>query len=195
MILCLDRCFYSKIIIKLLQLCEVPYIIPVKKYGKRMKEILGGRGSRFDTYTMKDKKCPATFKVAVVTTYSKGKRGKNNAINYGSVIFGIECGLRKIFNTYRTRFAIESSYRMRNRSKPKTSSKSVKLRYFYAIVSMLLKNIWLAIAWDFFAPIQKGPRVIILRAFRFEWFLNLIWNYTKMLRKFRTRIPSYRVPV
>ena len=194
-ILCLDRAFYSKKVIKLLQICDVPHIIPVKRHGKRLKELLDGRGSRFDTYTMKDKKCPVTFKLAVVTTYSKGKRGKNKAFNYGYVVFGIEWDFKKIFNIYRTRFAIESSYRMRNRSKPKTTSKSVKLRYFYAIVSMLLKNIWLAIAWDYFAPIQTGPRIIILRAFRFEWFLDLLWNYKKKLRKFRTRIPSYRAPV
>ena len=34
MILCLDREFYSKKVIKLLQLCEVPHIIPVKKAWK-----------------------------------------------------------------------------------------------------------------------------------------------------------------
>ena len=194
-VLCLDRGFYSKKVLKLLQICDVPHIIPVERHGKRMIELLDGRGSRFDTYTMKDRKCPVTFRLAVVTTYSKGKRGKNKAINYGYVVFGIDWELKKIFNIYRTRFAIESSYRMRNRSKPKTSSKSVKLRYFYAIVSMLLKNIWLAIAWDYFSPIQTGPRIIILRAFRFEWFLDLLWNYTKKLRKFRTRIPSYMVQI
>ena len=79
---------------------------------------------------------------------------------------------------------------MRNRSKPKTSSKSVKLRYFYAIVSMLLKNIWLAIAWGYFSPIQTGPLIVDLRTFRFEWFLNLLWDYVKKLRKFRSWIPS-----
>lgn len=184
-VLCLDRGFYSKKVIKLLQICDVPHIIPVKRHGKRMKELFGGRGSRFETYTLKDKKCPVTLKLAVVTTYSKGKRGKNKAINYGYVVFGLGWEFKKIFNIYRTRFAIESSYRMRNRSKPKTSSKSVKLRYFYAIVSMLLKNIWLAIAWDYFAPIQTGPRVTILRAFSFEWFLDLLWNYIKTPMRLR----------
>jgi putative transposase len=160
-----------------------------------MKELLTGRGSKFEEYTMKDKKCPVTFKLAVVTTYSKGKRGKNKAINYGYVIFGLNWSFRKIFDVYRTRFAIEASYRMRNKSKPKTSSKSVKLRYFYAIVSMLLKNIWLSLAWDYFSPIQTGPAIIDLRDFRFEWYLNLIWDHLKKLRKFRTRISSHRLPI
>jgi putative transposase len=194
-VLCLDRGFYSKKVIKLLQLSNVPHIIPVKRQGKKMKELLTGRGSKFEEYTMKDKKCQVPFKLAVVTTYSKGKRGKNKAVNYGYVIFGLNWSFRKIFNVYRTRFAIEASYRMRNRSKPKTSSKSVKLRYFYAIVSMLLKNIWLSLAWDYFSPIQAGPAVIDLRDFRFEWYLNLIWDHLKKLRKFRTRIPSYRQPI
>jgi len=194
-VLCLDRGFYSKKVIKLLQLSKVPHIIPVKRHGKRMIELLEGRGSRFETYTMKDKNCPVTFKLAVVTTYSMGRRGKKQALNYGYVVFGINWSSQKIFNVYRTRFAIESSYRMRNRSKPKTCSKSVKLRYFYAIVSMLLKNIWLALAWEYFTKNQRGPTVINLRVFRFEWFLNLVWDYMKKLRKFKTRIPSYRVPI
>lgn len=88
-VLCLDRGFYSKKVIKLLQVSEVPHIMPVKRQGKRMKELLSGRGSRFEEYIMKDKKCPVSFACAVVTTYSKGKRKKNKAINYGYVIFRI----------------------------------------------------------------------------------------------------------
>ena len=129
-ILCLDRGFYSKKVIKQLQICNVPHIILVKRHGKRMIELLDGRGSRFDTYTMKDRKCPVTLRLAVVTTYSKGKRRKNKVIKYGYVEFGIDWESKMIFNIYRTRFAIESSYRMRNRSKPQTSSKSVRLRFF-----------------------------------------------------------------
>ena len=88
-VLCLDRGFYSKKVIKLLQLSKVPHIIPVKRHGKRMIELLEGRGSRFEMYTMKDRKYPVTFKVAVVTTYLKGRRGKKQALNYGYVVFGI----------------------------------------------------------------------------------------------------------
>jgi len=36
-------------------------------------------------------------------------------------------------------FAIESSYRMRIVVKPKTSSKNAIIRYFYALISFLLK--------------------------------------------------------
>ena len=158
-----------------------------------MIKLLEEKKSRFETYTMVDKKCPVTFKVAVVTKYLMGRRSKNEAINYGYVVFGIKWSFQKIFNVYRTRFAIESSYRMRNRSKPKTCSKSVKTGYFFAIVSLLLKNIWLAIAWEYFAQNQRGPTVINLRSFRFEWFLNLVWDYMKKLRKFKTWISSYRV--
>jgi len=194
-VLCLDRGFYSKKVIKILQLANIPHIIPVKRHGKKMKELLSGRRSRFEEYTMKDKKCPVTFTVAVVTKYSKGKRGKNKAINYGYVVFGINWSFNRIFNIYRTRFAIESSYRMRNKSKPKTCSKSPKLRYLYAIVSLLLKNIWLVLAWEFFSPIKPGHSTINLRSFRFERFLNLTWNYLKKRKKFKSSIPAYRNPV
>ncbi len=39
-VICLDRGFYSKKGIKLLQICHVPHIIPVKRHGKRRIELL-----------------------------------------------------------------------------------------------------------------------------------------------------------
>lgn len=193
-VMCLDRGFYSKEVIKYLQLEKVPHIIPVKRHGKELKKLLSGRGSKLGTYTLKDKEDPVTYDLAVYTTYLKGKRGKNKATNYGFVVYGVNWSPQKIALVYRTRFAIEASYRMRNKSKPKTSTRCVTTRYFYAIVSMLLKNIWLSLAWGYFSPVQPGPSILDLRDFSFERFLDLLWNYLKTKRKFQTKIPSCRVP-
>lgn len=194
-IICLDRGFYSKEIIKFLQRMNIPHIIPVRRHGKELNSLLSGRGSKFETYTLKDNIEPVTFDLVVYTTYLKGKRGKHKAVNYGYVVYGVNWSPEKVAAIYRTRFAIEASYRMRNKSKPKTSTKCVKTRYFYAIVSMLLKNIWLTLAWDYFCPIQPGPSILDVRDFSFERFLNLLWNYLKKKRKFITKIQSHRAPI
>ncbi len=37
------------------------------------------------------------------------------------------------------------SYRMRNQVKSQTSTKNPVIRYLYAIISFLLKNVWIAL--------------------------------------------------
>ena len=75
--------------------------------------------------------------------YLKGKREKKGCENLGFVVFGVKWSPRKVSTVYRRRFAIESSYRMRNIVKPKTSTKNANIRYFYTLISFLLKNVWL----------------------------------------------------
>jgi len=61
--------------------------------------------------------------IIIDVKYLKGKRGKKGCINLGFMVFGVKWSQRKVSTVYRKRFAIESSYRMRNIVKPKTSSK------------------------------------------------------------------------
>jgi len=62
--------------------------------------------------------------IVIDVKYMKGKRGKKGCENLGFVVHGVDWSPRKVSTTYRRRFAIESSYRMRNQVKPKTSSKN-----------------------------------------------------------------------
>ena len=48
-VLCLDREFYAKKVISFLQESNVPFIMPVRRHGHRMKSLLEGTKSRFET--------------------------------------------------------------------------------------------------------------------------------------------------
>jgi putative transposase len=74
---------------------------------------------------------------------------------------------------------------MRNVVKPKTLSKNVTIRYFYVLVSFLLKNIWLYLQKKHFTIVKRGSQVIDEDKFRFEVFLLLIEKWLK--RKLRVR--------
>jgi putative transposase len=63
---------------------------------------------------------------------------------------------------------------MRNRVKPRTSTKNPVIRYLYAIISFLLKNVRIALLWKHFSPVKQGPRTIGMRAFRFDCFVVII---------------------
>jgi putative transposase len=182
-VLCLDRGFYSIDMFEFLQNKNVPHIVPVIKRGEQMKQILKGNKARREQYIMKNSKKKILLDIVIDVKYLKGKRGKKGLENLGFVVFGVKWSPRKISTVYRRRFAIESSYRMRNIVKPKTSTKNAEIRYFYALVSFLLKNIWLYLQKKHFTIVKRGPQVVDEDKFRFDMFIILIeeWLRKKLM--------------
>jgi putative transposase len=185
-ILCLDRGFYSIDVFEFLQKNNVPHIVPVIKRGKQMNQILKGIKARSEQYVMKNSMKKILLNIIIDVKYLKGKRGKKGRENFGFVVFGVKWSPRKVSTVYRRRFAIESSYRMRNIVKPKTSTKNAEIRYFYTLVSFLLKNIWLYLQKKHFVIVKRGPKVIDEDKFRFDMFIILIEEWLR--KKLRVRL-------
>ena len=191
-ILCLDREFYSTDVFDFLQKHNIPHIVPVVKKGNKIKKMLIGNKSRRDTYTMKNSKKKVELDIFIDVKYMKGKRGKNGCENLGFVVFGVDWPPRKISTVYRRRFAIESSYRMRNQVKPKTSSKSATIRYFYALISFLLKNVWACLQKRHFTIVKPGPYTIDEELFRFDMFILLVSEWVRRKLKVKLSIECLR---
>ena len=191
-ILCLDREFYSIDVFEFLKNLNIPHITPVVKKGDRIKKILTGNRNRFDTYLMKNSEKEILLDIAIDVKYLKGKRGKKGRENLGLVVYGINWNPRKVSTVYRRRFAIESSYRIRNQVKPNTSTKNVIIRYFYALISFLMKNIWLCLQKKRFTIIQRGPPIIKEDLFRFDVFLLLIEEWVRRKLKMRITVECLR---
>jgi putative transposase len=113
-------------------------------------------------------------------------------VNLGYVVYGIDWKPRRVYHVYKNRFAIESSYRIRNIVKAKTSSRNVVLRYLLTIISFLLKNIWVALQWMFFSKVQRGPRTIDDDLFRFDLFRLLVWEGLRKKLKFVSSVSVLR---
>ena len=185
-VLCLDREFYCTNVFEFLQNNNVPHIVPVIKRGEQIKQILKGNKARCEQYVMQDSKKKIRLDIIIDVKYLKGKREKRGCENLGFVVFGVKWSPRKVSTVYRRRFAIESSYRMRNVVKPKTSSKNANIRYFYALISFLLKNIWLYLQKKHFTIVKRGPQVIDEDKFRFDMFVLLIEEWLR--RKLKVRL-------
>ena len=97
---------------------------------------------------------------------------------------------RKI--AYRRRFAIESSYRMKNQVKLKTSSKNATIRYFYALISFLFKNIWLCLQKKHFTIVKTGLPTIEEYMFRFDVFILLIEEWVRRKLMIRRAVRCIR---
>ena len=185
-VLLLDRGYYSVPVCNFCKDNYIPLIMPVKKTGKKIKSWLDRKISGRYRYTMRSTKYgSARVDVIVDVQNAMGRHGKQERISYGYVCLYIDWKPRKVFQTYRKRFGIESSYRMKNRTKARTSSRDPKLRYLYTLVSMMAKNFWVMLKWKYFCPLRRGPKKIDTSLFRFEEFLNLIWQAFQ--RRFRIK--------
>lgn len=176
-VLLLDRGYYSVPVCNYCKDNHIPLIMPVKKTSKKIKAWLDRKVSGRYRHTMRSSKHgSARVDVIVDVQNSMGRHGKQERISFGYVCHYIDWKPRKVFQVYRKRFGIESSYRMKNRTKARTCSRDPKLRYLYTIVSMMLKNFWVMFKWKYFCPIRRGPKKVETGLFRFEEFLNLIWQ-------------------
>lgn len=192
--LCLDREFYARKVIDFLTTVRIPFILPVRKHSRAMKQLLNGTKSRFGEYIMRGKPS-LRLKIAINVKYANGKRGKHGVENLGYVVHDISWNPQRIHKTYRSRFAIESSYRMRNLVKPRTSTRNPVIRYLFAIISFLLKNLWMAVLWTRFSPVKQGPGIIEMGAFRFDQFQLFVWEAVRVTLKVVLKIPALRNPV
>jgi len=191
-VLCLDREFYTREVFDFLQCCKIPHIIPVVEKGAKIKNIVNGKKKRFADYNMTLYGRTIPLKIVIDVKYLKGRRGKCGSQNLAFVIFGLNWSPRRVSNVYRTRFAIEASYRMRNIVKPRTSSKDVVIRYLYALISFLMKNVWLCLQKSHFTPVKRGPLVVNEDLFRFDKFVMLIDGWLQKKLKVRTYVVCMR---
>ncbi|MDP3014366.1 MAG: transposase [Candidatus Subteraquimicrobiales bacterium] len=181
-VLLLDRGFYSADLFQYLQNEGIPHIMPVKAYGKKMKELLANNQIRDFSYTIYENGENAQkIKIKRFTFRKTTKNGTVEEKNLGFVYFGIDWSLLKIQDEYKSRFAIEASYRMRNIVRPRTSTRNPVIRYYFAIISFLLKNIWVVVLMENFRKKQRGPIVIKVDWFRFEAFVERLWSKIRKL--------------
>ncbi|BAY26504.1 transposase [Calothrix sp. NIES-2100] len=63
------------------------------------------------------------------------------------VTYKIQTNLDYIYQDYRKRFGIESSYRLQNLCRIRTNNKNPALRLLFVGISFLLVNIWVNLLW------------------------------------------------
>jgi putative transposase len=181
-VLCIDREFYKYSVMSYLQSIKIPFIIPVKVQGKEMKESLQVQSSYCFNYIMHSQgKEPLCLDIVACVKYLKGKNNKNGLEVHAFSVGNFILEPKTVSKTYKRRFSIESSYRIRNTSKPRTSSKKPHVRYLYTIISFLVQNCWIVSQWKYFVKRQTGPKTIDDDKFRFDTFKLIVWKHFEKL--------------
>lgn len=168
----MDRQFNTVGVINHLQKQGTPFIIPLVKIGRsgRIRKLFVGRKSYITEYTMHSKDDEANFTAHVVVKYSKGKYKTKGIKYFGYAVYGMDIPACKTFKEYRKRFGIESSYKLMNQARARTSTKKPVLRLLYVGLGLLLENIWIYLKWTFSTPRRGGRQTIT-------------WTFKTMLRQ------------
>ena len=173
----LDRGFYSSSVIRWLKALDIPLIMPAIKNGKTggINQYLKGQKSYKTTHTMNlGKDNEVTFDLWVVCKYQKGKRGKHGIEYLAYVVYKVAIGLDYIYQDYRQRFGIESSYRLKNICRIRTTTKKPILRLLFVGISFLLVNIWIYILWQKISQPRRGGRLIYRKLFNLKQMLAFL---------------------
>jgi len=90
----------------------------------------------------------ATFTTHIMVKYSKDKYKSKGIKYFPYATYGMDLPISKTFKEYRKRFGIESSYKLMNQARARTSTKKPVLRLLYVGLGLLLVNIWIYIPMD-----------------------------------------------
>ncbi len=152
----LDRGFYSIEVINCLKVRGIPFLMPVVSRGRSggVRKLLEAKRSYTTTYTLKRFKDgdwrQASFKLLVVR-----KRLRRGWRCYGYAT-NTDIGLRRVYKEYRRRFGIESSYRLINQSRARTSTRDAVKRLLLVAISLLLTNLWTYLKWIHTSHVRRG---------------------------------------
>ncbi len=100
-----------------------------------------------------------TFPLWIVCKYFKGKRNKFGIEYLAFVAYKVDIKLHYIAEDYRQRFGIETSYRVKNLCRIRTTTKNPIIRLFYVGISFLLVNIWIYLLWTKVCKPRRGWKV------------------------------------
>jgi putative transposase len=176
--LLLDKEFYTVAVIRYLKKKVSSFIIPVVHRGRSggSRKLLVGKKSYKTTYTMTSKtEGEETFDVWVVVKYAKGKYGRHGREYFVYAVYNPQCRLHSIYEEYRLRFGIESTYRLMNRIRARTNSRRSEYRLLLVGIALILQNIWVMVKWTYVSIPRRGGRIVLSRSFpifRFCLFLT-----------------------
>jgi putative transposase len=188
----LDRGFDNNAVIGYLKEQPFPTIIALTIRGKKggTRALLRGRKSYVTTYTRRSTIYPTeTFAVYVACKYAKGRYKRKGLCRFAYIVIG-ELNLHplQIYHEYRLRFGIETSYRLMNLVRVRTTSKSSTLRLLYVGVALTMLNLWVFVKWTCVARPRRGARQVLHRLLPLARWRFWLWEVVKQRQGFTLEI-------
>ncbi len=190
----LDKGFCSQPVFKVLRQHHLSYVIPIPIRGKSggVRNLFQGK-SRKTTYTFHSPKHGAyTVQAIVVQRYSKGRYKRHKSKWFAYAVAGLPPSIlpAQVFQLYRQRFGIESSYRQMNLVRARTSTRNPVIRSLLVGLAFVLFNLYISVRQNLSSalkqPLQLPKRFwLSLRrlAFLLGRALERLWNIADVVER------------
>ena len=144
----LDKGFCSVPVLKTLQRRKLRFIIPIPVRGKSGGvRTLFESASRKTSYTFKSPKHgQLEVTTVVVKKYSKGRYKRKGARWFAYAVNRLSKSIEphQVFEMYRQRFGIETSYRQMNQVRARTTSRNPAIRLLFVGLAFVIFNLYIA---------------------------------------------------
>lgn len=175
--LVLDRGFYCVPVIRWLKALEIPFIMPAVIRDKTggTRQFCQGRTSYWTPYRLESQQYGGVdCQLAIVCRYRKGVRGKHGIEYLLYVVYRVKVPLEAVRTRYRQRFGIETSYRIKNYARIRTTTKNPVLRLLFVALAFILVNLWIFLLWTNVSATRRGGRRVFQNLFPLKTLLEFI---------------------
>jgi putative transposase len=143
-----DKGFCSVPVLKTLQRRKLSFIIPIPMRGKSggVRKLFGASASYKTTYTFNSPKHgKVEVEAIVVQKYSKGLYKRKGSRWFAYAVAGLPKSVEphQVFEMYRQRFGIESSYRQMNQVRARTTSRNPVIRLLLVGLAFVMFNLYI----------------------------------------------------
>ena len=179
----LDRGFDNNGLVAYLKKQPFPTIIPLVTRGKHggSRALLVGRRSYCTTYERKSTIYgQETLPLVIVCKYSKGKYKRQGVYRFAYIVIGdLKWPPAQVAEEYRLRFGIETSYRLMNKVRARTTCKIPTFRLFLVALAFLFLNLWQYVKWTHLFITRRGPRQILHHLLPLARWRLWLWEIIK----------------
>jgi Transposase DDE domain len=191
--LLLDRGFCSVAVLRYLQAARHPFLMPLPLRGRPVDHPQGPSASRvfatwkrsgWSRYTLSDAHGQkAAVAVCVKCRNLRGERGRRGR---QALVYAYGGGLQPasyqwVKETYRRRFAIETTYRQLGQARIRTSTRDPLRRLLYVAVALILRNVWVWLHWQVLAERRRGGRRVDTNRLPFRTMLLWLQHWAEAL--------------
>jgi putative transposase len=166
-LLLLDRGFWSVAVLRYLQAGRHPFLLPVVLRGRKAEHPLGPSGTRvfairkrggWDEYTLTAADGQkARVSICVHCRNYNGQWGRHGRQTLVYAFWGVEpSSTRWVRETYRRRFAIETSYRQAHQGRARTCTRNPLVRLLLVAVALILRNVWVWLHYTVLSTPRRG---------------------------------------
>jgi hypothetical protein len=188
----LDRGFDNNAVVAYLKRQGFPCIIALAIRGKTggTRGLCKGRKSQQVRYRRESREYGRqSLPLFIVCKYSKGHYRRRGVRYFAYILIGqLKMSARQVFEEYRRRFGIETTYRLMNTMRARTSSRSAALRLFLVAVALLLLNLWAYVKWQILFRSHPGPRQVLHHLLPLARWRLWLWEMVKQRLGFSLEI-------